>query len=285
MMLLADRIGCMLPPIVSQDWMLENIDDVAVCDVRYYLDGRSGADAYVDGHLPGAVFIDMDTVLASAAGPVVGRHPLPSPETFAKGLAAAGIADNHPVVAYDDLGGMAAGRLVWMLRVIGQPAALLSGGLQGWSGALDRGGPLVQSVERSEVAWPEDALASADQVAAHVQGGGVVVDSRAPARFRGESEPVDKQAGHVPGAINLPFVENLAAPGMDGGEFLAIEDLRSRFSDAHVDQDTIFYCGSGVSACHNVLAVEAVGLGRPRLYVGSWSGWSSDPGRPVATGA
>ncbi len=252
-----------------------------VVDVRWYLDGRDGRTAYEAGHVPGARFIDLDRVLSSPPTAVAGRHPLPPAETFAAGLAEAGIGDDDPVVAYDDLGGMVAGRLVWMLRIIGAPAALLDGGVQTYDDELVVGpGPATPlPARRRVVPWPAGAVASADEVARHVAGGGVVADSRAGERYRGETEPVDARAGHVPGAINLPFADNLV-----DGRFLPRGELAERFRSAGVDGDTIFYCGSGVSACHNVLAAEAAGLGRPRLYVGSWSQWSADDGRPVAVG-
>ncbi len=269
-----------LPPIVSTEWLLEHRDDVTVCDVRSYLDGRVGRDAYLDAHLPGARFVDLATVLASPAGPGVGRHPMPTPEVFAAGLGAEGIGDDTVVIAYDDLGGMIAGRLVWMLRIIGRPAALLDGGPATWPEPLESGPALpVTSVERTVVPWPPDATLSADEVVAHIEAGGTVVDSRAADRYRGEIEPIDAKAGHVPGAINLPFAGNLA-----DGRFRPVAELRERFADAGIGEDAVFYCGSGVSACHNVLTAELLGLGRPRVYVGSWSGWSSEPDRPVATG-
>ncbi len=270
----------LIDPIVSADWLGANYDVVIVCDVRSYLDGRDGYTAYLESHLPGARFVDMKTVLAATAGPVVGRHPLPTPEVFSDGLAELGIGNEATVVVYDDLGGMVAGRLVWMLRQIGQPAALLDGGLQAWKGAIDRGNVSVDAVERTAVPWPDGVFVGADEVVAHIGAGGVVADSRSPERYRGETEPVDPQAGHVPGAINLPFAENLG----EGGRFLPADDLTKRFADLGIDSEAIIYCGSGVSACNNLLAMESVGLGRARLYVGSWSGWSTDPDRPVATG-
>lgn len=273
----------MIDPIINAQWLADNYEDVVVCDVRSYLDGRDGQEAYQESHLPGAVFVDMKTVLASDPGPVVGRHPLPTPEAFATGLAAAGVTNAATVVVYDDLGGMVAGRLVWMLRVIGQEAALLDGGLQAWTGEYAQGqGPQLSPTARSRwpVPWPDDALVDADELEAHIASGGVVADSRSPERFRGETEPVDQSAGHIPGAISLPFSENLDADNT----FIDRADLQARFKAANINSEAIIYCGSGVSACNNLLAMEAVGLGRARLYVGSWSGWSSDPDRPVATG-
>jgi thiosulfate/3-mercaptopyruvate sulfurtransferase len=270
-----------LPPIITTTWLTERLADVTVADVRWYLDGRNGLQAFRAGHLPGAVFIDLDQVLAAPAAPEAGRHPLPDPEVFGLGLAEAGIAIHDPVVAYDDQGGMAAGRLVWMLRILGLPAALLDGGLEAWDGELVTGFEQTPTVERPVMPWPESALATADQVAALLRDGGVVVDCRAEARYRGEIEPVDPRAGHIPGALNVPFSGNLD----DRQRFRSPAELGDRFSAAGVDGSAVLYCGSGVSACHNALAMEAAGLERPRIFVGSWSQWSSDLGRPAATGA
>lgn len=279
----------MAPPIISLDDVLsiqshpEQGQRLVLLDVRSYLDGRDGYTEYTRGHIPGARFVDMDTVLASPASPEAGRHPLPSPEVFAEGLGRLGVADSAYVVAYDDLGGMVAGRLVWMLRIIGCEASLLDGGLQGWPNPLATTDLTIDAhqyplVTRTPVEWPAAAVADAAEVDRAVAAGVVVVDSRAAERYRGETEPIDPRAGHIPGAINLPFGDNLT-----DGRFLPADQLRDRF--AGVGDQPIFYCGSGVSACHNVLAMEAAGLPRPRLYVGSWSQWSNDPTRQAATGA
>jgi thiosulfate/3-mercaptopyruvate sulfurtransferase len=273
-----------LPPLVSADWLAEHQNAVTLCDVRWYLDGRSGRAAYLEGHLPGAVWIDLDTVLASPPSAGAGRHPLPSPEAFAAGLGAAGVADDALVVGYDDLGGMAAGRLVWLLRTLGRPAALLDGGLAAWPGPLDSGEAGRAAVERRVSPWPASAFATATETAAAAAGmAAVVIDARAPERYRGEVEPLDARAGHIPGAANAPFAANLAE-----GHFLPPSELRQRFADLGIDGTTevIAYCGSGVSACHNLLALEAAGFdpGRARLYPGSWSQWAADPTRPAASG-
>ena len=276
-----------LAPIVSPEWLLDALasppaDGLVVADARWYLDGRPARPAFEAEHIAGAVFVDMDGVLAAHGTPQEGRHPLPSPEVFAAGLAAVGIGPATTVVAYDDLEGRTAGRLAWMLRILGSEAALLDGGLGAWTGPRATGPSPdpAQPVDHPARPWPDDAIVDADAVTAHIRNGGVVADARAPERFRGETEPVDPRAGHVPGAISVPFDANL---GPDG-RFRPPEELAARFTASGVDGDAILYCGSGVSACHNVLAAEAAGLGRPRLYVGSWSQWSSDPDRLVATG-
>ena len=269
----------MIPPVVSPEWWQRHRDAVVLADVRWYLDGRSGRAAYDEGHLPGAVFVDLDRWLAAHGSPEHGRHPLPDPEVFAEGMATLGIGDDDTVIAYDDAGGVNAARLVWMLRVTGHPAALLDGGMAGYDG------PLEQAADRRDRAtftprpWPEERLADLTDATA---AGNVVVDARDPARFRGEIEPVDPQAGHIPGAVNLACRTNVDADG----RFLPADELRRRFEAIGVTERTsvVSYCGSGVTACHNLLALELAGLGPGRLYPGSWSQYSSDPERPVATG-
>lgn len=198
----------MIDPIVSAHWLQSNHEIVTVCDVR----PGGPADpwvGYLDGHLPGAALVDLDAVLAGPPAPIVGRHPLPDPVHFAKALGALGIGNETTVVAYDDMGGAFAGRLVWMLRIIGQPAALLDGGRAAWTGVIERGQVEVDPVDRRPIPWPAGAVATGIDVIEHLGAGGVVIDSRAPERYRGETEPIDDIAGHVPGAINLPFAGNL----------------------------------------------------------------------------
>ena len=237
-------------------------------------------------HLPDARFVSLDDVLAAPPSGTAGRHPLPSPTDFAQALGDLGLGDDATVVAYDDRGGAFAARLVWMLRILGQSAALLDGGIGGWaaenSDDVERGPVAVTPVERAVQDWPLGALADAIDVAKHLTEDGVVIDSRDPARYAGELEPIDPVAGHVPGAVNVLFNDNLDADG----RFLPTVDLHARFAPI-VEGDTspIVYCGSGVTACHNALAMEHAGLGLPRVYVGSWSGWTADPDRSVATGA
>jgi thiosulfate/3-mercaptopyruvate sulfurtransferase len=272
-------------PLVDPAWVADHLDRAVLADVRWYLDGRSGRDAYRDGHLPGAVWIDLDTVLADAPSIRGGRHPLPAPDVFAARLAAAGIGDTDTVVAYDDSGGMSAGRLVWLLRSVGLPAALLDGGLAAWPGPLRTGDEERPAASFSPRPWPHDRLASIDEVSSIVAGRRTValVDARSPDRYRGETEPLDPRAGHIPGAINLPYGDNLDAEG----RFLPVEQLRALFNSAGIEDGTevVAYCGSGVSACVDLLALEAAGLGGGRLYPGSWSQWSADRGRPAATGS
>lgn len=277
-----------IPPIVTAAWLeqcssgagAEGLPhDVVVCDVRSTMSGADPMADYLAGHIPGAKFVPLEGALSAPAAGSDGRHPLPSPAEFAEALGAHGIGDDSTVVAYDDRGGAFASRLVWMLRVLGSRAALLDGGLGAWNGQLANGPEEVITVSRTPIDWPVDAVADAARVTEQLVSGGVVADSRDAARYAGEVEPIDKVAGHIPGAINLPFTHNL---GPDS-RFRPIDELVDRFSAAGVDEGAIVYCGSGVTACHNALAIEHAGLGLPTLYVGSWSGWSHDPHRPVAT--
>jgi thiosulfate/3-mercaptopyruvate sulfurtransferase len=262
-----------IAPVVSQV-----PEGAVIADVRHYLDGRSGRAAYDGGHLPGAVFVDMDAVLAAPASPEAGRHPLPDPEAFAAGLSALGIGDEDTVVAYDDAGGVMAARLVWMLRALGRDAALLDGGLLAYDGPLETETAPRPPARLTARPWPDDRLATIDDAA---DAGNVVIDARQRERFRGDEEPLDPRAGHIPGARSVPARENVDA----NGRFLPPEQLRAKLSEAGVvpGADVVSYCGSGVTACHNLLAIEHAGLGEGRLYPGSWSQWSHTP-RPAATG-
>ncbi len=267
----------MISPVVDLAWLADHPEAVLV-DVRWYLDGRSGRDAYANGHLPGAVWIDLAAHLAGPASAESGRHPLPTPEVFAEGMRAAGISDDSVVVAYDDAGGAYAARLVWLLRLLGVDAAVLDGGLQAWLGELVLGSDVRPEGSFTARGWVPADLATINDAST----GEVVLDARAPQRYRGESEPVDARAGHIPGAVNAFFGDNL---GPDQ-RFLSPDALRDRFEALGVRDaaDVVAYCGSGVTACHNLLALERAGLGRGRLYVGSWSQYSATE-RPAATGA
>jgi thiosulfate/3-mercaptopyruvate sulfurtransferase len=272
------------PPIVEPEWLAAHRGEVVVADVRWYLDGRSGRAAYEAEHLPGARFVDLDADLsARVKGGPAGRHPLPEPEAFAGAMSRLGVGDDTTVIAYDDSGGGTAGRLVWMLRVLGERAALLNGGLAAAGDDREVGAsPAVAPAVFTARPWPPEALATADDVAAHLAAGGVALDARSADRFGGENEVIDARAGHIPGATSAPWAATL-----DGtGRFRAAAELREHFDDlgARSEAETICYCGSGVSACADILAAEAAGLPRPRLFVASWSGWSADPARPVATG-
>jgi thiosulfate/3-mercaptopyruvate sulfurtransferase len=260
-------------------WVEERRDQMVLADVRWYLDGRSGLEAYEDGHLPGAVFVDLDRWLAGDPTAGRGRHPLPDPETFAEGMSLAGIGDNSLVVAYDDQGGVVAARLVWMLRATGHETALLDGGLLAYEGPLETPVPVITPARFTAHPWPDERVADIDDAS---DPSNLVIDARTRERYRGEEEPVDPRAGHIPGARSLPCRENL---DLDG-RLLPVGILRERFEAAGVTDgaSVISYCGSGVTACHNLLALELCGLGRGRLYPSSWSEYSAQRDRPVETG-
>lgn len=199
----------MIEPVVSVDWLAEHPDAV-VADVRWYLDGRSGWEAYTAGHLPGAVFVDLNTALAAPQVDGSGRHPLPTPEAFAAGMAAVGVGDDSVVVAYDDAGGAQAARMVWLLRLLGVDAAVLDGGMAAWPGALETGaGETPAPGGFTARPWDPAGLATIDDAAM----GNLVLDARAAERYEGVNEPVDPRAGHIPAAVNLPFAGNLDADG------------------------------------------------------------------------
>jgi thiosulfate/3-mercaptopyruvate sulfurtransferase len=268
--------------LVDADWLARRAGTVALADVRWYLDGRSGRAAYKAGHIPGARFVDLDDDLSGHGGATAGRHPLPAPEDFATAMGRLGIDDEAVVVAYDDSGGGTAGRLVWMLRTLGHEAALLDGGLAAWPGPLEAGSaPALTPARFTAAPWPPTALSDADGVA---MTDGVLLDARSADRFRGEVEPVDARAGHIPGARNAPW-RDLLDPA--SGCFRSPEELRMRFTalGIHDGVDVTVYCGSGVSACADLLALEHAGYRNARLFPASWSGWSADAARPVSTGA
>lgn len=262
----------MIPPYVSADWVASH-PEATLADVRWYIDGRSGRLAYKAGHLPGAVFIDLDNWLAAPPTPQAGRHPLPDPEVFAAGLRSVGISDDDIVIAYDDDAGAAAGRLVWMLRVTGHQAALLDGGITGWTGPLSTEPPDRGPGTFTARPWPSDVVVDIDAAAS----ADVLVDARVGERFRGEVEPIDARPGHIPGAVNV----NCRANVDDKGFLLPDAELRERFSA--VDRPWVAYCGSGLTACQNLLVAEHLGLPEGRLYAGSYSQWANTD-RPVDTG-
>jgi thiosulfate/3-mercaptopyruvate sulfurtransferase len=270
----------MIGPVVDAAWTAAHRSEVVLADVRWYLDGSPGRTAYDAGHLPGAVFVDLEAWLAAPATPEAGRHPLPDPGVFARGMGDLGIGDEDTVVAYDDQGGVIAARLVWMLRATGRAAALLDGGLAAWDGPLETDEVRRPTARFTARPWPADRLAEAGDAADPAS---VVIDARQRERFLGEGpDPVDPRPGHIPGARSLPTREHLG----EDGRLLAPEVLRRRFAAVGVDESSpvVCYCGSGVTACHNLVVLEHAGLGAGRLYAGSWSQWSADPSRPAATG-
>lgn len=257
---------------------------VAVLDVRWELGGPPGWPLYLEGHIPGAAFVDLEAALSGPPGER-GRHPLPIAGSFGEAMRAAGVSSGRPVVVYDAGSSMAAARAWWLLRYFGHPRVfVLDGGFSAWLAAgyaIERGVSAPDPGDFVPRAGEMPLLAAAD--AAALARAGVLLDARAPERFRGEREPIDPVAGHIPGAVNLPSA-SLLDPA--SGRFLDPETLRARFAAAGVRDgvEVGAYCGSGVTAAHEVLALELAGFAGA-LYVGSWSEWIRDPGRPVATGA
>ncbi len=259
--------------------------DWRIFDCRHQLaDPSAGEAAYAQGHLPGAVFLHLDRDLSGPMTGRNGRHPLPDPQLLAQKLGAAGVSKSTQVVVYDDAGGMIAGRLWWLLRWLGHDrVALLDGGINRWQ---REGRPLSTALPEPVPAVFAAQLRDATVDTAAVQNNLVngdlcLVDARSPDRFRGENETIDPAGGHIPGARNRFFRDNLDAEGL----FRSAAELRAEFLGllAGVEpRQTVMQCGSGVSACHNLLAMEIAGLPGARLYPGSWSEWCSDPARPVA---
>ncbi|MDX5411014.1 MAG: sulfurtransferase [Thauera sp.] len=261
--------------------------DWVVFDCRFDLaDPAFGSRAYARGHLPGAFFVDLDGDLSGTKSGRNGRHPLPDPARLVSRLEACGVGNHTQVVAYDDAGGMFAARLWWLLRWFGHHrVAVLDGGLQAW---LTAGQALTDEAPTPRPSSYTLALRAdhveADYVLQHLgQPDMVLIDARSPDRFRGENEVLDPVGGHIPGAINRFFRDNLDARGC----FKQASVLREEFAallGAHSPRQVVHQCGSGVTACVNLLAMEAAGLSGSRLYGGSWSEWCADPARPVARG-
>ncbi len=282
----------MFDTLVETEVLAAHISDPAwVCfDCRSVLtDPQAGPRAYAAGHIPGARFLHLERDLSGPVTPQTGRHPLPDPRHLAETLARAGVGRHTQVVAYDDAGGVYAARLWWLLRWLGhRESAVLNGGWQQWLKEGRSSETALPQVEPRRFPFHEpshEGWFSTADVLEVVQGRrrALLLDARAPARFRGDEEPIDPVAGHVPGAVNLPFAANLA----QDGRFVAPATLRHRFETAfgefHPEQ-TVAMCGSGVTACHNLLAMELAGMKHAKLYAGSWSEWIRDAGRPVAQG-
>ncbi|MBD0863585.1 sulfurtransferase [Gordonia sp. zg691] len=255
-----------------------------VLDVRWQLGDFDGRAAYREGHIPGAVYVDLDTELAAPpSGPVGGRHPLPAPADLQEAARRWGINDGVPVVVYDDSGNLAAARAWWLLRWAGvADVRLLDGGLAAWRGeglrttTGDGGTPRAGRVTLTPDRLP---VATIDDVAS---GPAHLLDARATERYRGDVEPVDPRAGHIPGAVSAPTADNIDATG----RFRPADDLRRRFAGLGVDAeagDVVVYCGSGINAAHQIAALAIAGIDAT-LFPGSFSQWSSDPDRPVAAG-
>ena len=270
-------------PLVSAAWLHDQLDAVRVVDARWYLDGRSGRAAYDAGHIPGAVWVDLDGELAGPGAALLGRHPLPAPEQFAAVLSRLGIEHGDTVVVYDDASGSIAARLWWMLDAIGVRAAVLDGGLDAWEWPLSLEPVTPEPVDVAPRGWPEERFADADAVdRARSDPGELLLDARAHGRFTGEEASVDARPGHIPGAVSAPWAGNVDP---DTGRMRPAGELRARFADLGAgERHVVVSCGSGVTACHDLLALRLAGFEDAALYTASYSGWTSDPARPVATG-
>ncbi|WP_243715987.1 sulfurtransferase [Actinomadura darangshiensis] len=268
--------------VPALDRLLRRQTPVVLLDVRWHLAGPPGVESYRRGHLPGAVFVDLDRDVAGPPGPG-GRHPLPEPVVFEAAMRRAGVTADSLVVAYDDADAMSAARVWWSLRYFGHDRVrVLDGGFRAWTEA----GLPVSTTEPDVkpggfIAHPGRLPVLDAEGAAELATAGVLLDARAAARYRGEEEPVDPVAGHIPGARNAPTSGNV---GVDG-RFLPPELLRERFAQLGATDalDVGAYCGSGVTAAHEILALNLAGI-PAALYVGSWSDWVTNPTNPVATG-
>jgi thiosulfate/3-mercaptopyruvate sulfurtransferase len=277
----------MMATLISASALHQRLDTgkrTVLLDVRWVLGRTDGHSEYQAAHLPGAVFVDLPTELADHAQPVQGRHPLPTRERFEESARKWGINDDDTVVAYDNSGSMAAARLWWMLRNAGFDSVyLLDGGLAAWRAAgypVESGEvtPAVGNVALGEGRMP----AITEQEAGQWHRDGVLLDARAGERYRGEVEPIDPRAGHIPGAVSAPTTQNVTADGT----FLPVEELRRRFEELGLDQGSkvAVYCGSGVTASHEIAALEIAGF-RAALYPGSFSQWSNKAENDVAVGS
>ena len=272
--------------------MALNRADVAIIDCRYtLLDPSAGENAYRASHLPGASYAHLERDLSDMSSHGLGRHPWPSVGQFVGSLSRWGIGPTSQVIAYDEGDGAIAARLWFLLRVLGhEKVAVLDGGWARWtalglpvsSSPANTAAQFRSQYDPAQVAFDDVRLFDADAVEAHLHTGGILIDARSEVRFRGEEEPLDRVAGHVPGAVNRPYSQNLV-----NGRFKTPMQLAEEFRallGSNGATDVVAMCGSGVTACHNLLAMERAGLKGAGLYTGSWSGWISDVSRPVATG-
>jgi len=281
-----------VPLLVSGDWLARRASDthVRIADVRWSLiEKDKGRNAYREAHVPGAVFLDVDTDLAAPRGQGPGRHPLPAAEVFAAAMSRAGIGADTHVVAYDFGDGSTAARVWWLLRYYGHDrASVLDGGMARW---VAEGRPVESRVPTyaptAFEAVPRPGMVADAAAIERLRSDprGLVIDVRMPERYEGRTEPIDPVAGHVPGAWNRPYPTNVGAPA--DPRFLPPDELRAAFErlGAGRAERIACYCGSGVNACQTVFALELAGFPNALLYEGSWSDWCSLPSRPVATGA
>ncbi len=279
--------------LVTPSWLADHLNDpnVRIADVRWYLfeKDKFGREEYARGHIPGAVFVDVDTDLAAHGATGPGRHPLPAPEHFAAAMRRAGISPATHVVAYDDRGGAVAARLWWLLRYCGHAnVSLLDGGIGQWVAerrALETTPRVYAPGTFVAQPHPEMVVDKPRVNALRTDPRALVLDVRLGERYRGELEPIDPVAGHIPGAQNAPLAGNYL--GATDFRFRAPAELRARFAALGAERaaSIVPYCGSGINACAGVFALNLAGFENVLLYEGSWSDWSRDPSLPVATGA
>lgn len=276
-----------MEPLIGASELLARLGDphLRVLDARFeLLDPPAGERLYRSGHVPGATFLDLDRHLAAPPGPHGGRHPLPDMDEFARTMAEQGVGDGHEVVVYDQGGTFFAARAWWLLRYAGHDAVRVLDG--GWAAYLAAGGPVTRELPEPRPAEFRVRLRTAmaagrDEIAAHLDDPAwCLVDVRAPERYRGETEPIDPVAGHIPSAVNRPYAATMDADG----RFLTPDALRRHYRGVADHATVVAYCGSGVSAAHGVLAMEVAGRAGARLYPGSWSDWCSYDELPVAVG-
>jgi len=289
----ADPVAAPEDPLICPAELAEALaggEPPVLIDVRWRLGGPPGVDSYRAGHVPGAVYVDLDTQLAGPPGKC-GRHPLPATADFEAAMRAAGVRSGRNVVVCDEADSTTAARAWWMLRYYGhEQVRVLDGGFRAWAAAglpVSTGDTVPEQGDFTARPGGMPVLDAAS--AGTLAKSGTLLDARAPARYRGETEPVDRVAGHIPGALSAPTAENVTADG----RFRPVADLRARFADLGIkaaaddaadrSEQVGVYCGSGVTAAHEMLALTLAGI-PAALYVGSWSDWLTDPGRPVATG-
>jgi thiosulfate/3-mercaptopyruvate sulfurtransferase len=272
-------------PLISTKQLQELLDrnaNVLICDCRFDLSQPSaGREAYAAGHINGAIYVDLETDLSGAKTGTNGRHPLPDPDDWAKTRQRLGIDSKTRVIAYDSQGSVYASRLWWMLRAIGHDKVqVLDGGLESWRGQISTAIPAPAPLERQPNPREFEGLVLVDEIKSNLASQRkTIVDARSPDRFHGQNETLDPVAGHIPGSSNRFYKSNL-----EGGAFKSPDILRNEFSELLGNiqaPDVIHSCGSGVTACHNLLAMEYAGLSGSLLYAGSWSEWCADPKRPV----
>ena len=275
--------------ISAQELHALDAKDVLIVDCRSDItDADAGLRAYTKAHIPGAVYADLNRDLSDLSKQGVGRHPLPDASAFSRALSRWGWTPQTFVVAYDDAGGaLAASRLWWMIRLVGGKAAVLDGGIKAWiaAGFELTETATVRTPSKVDVAFDASQIVMTDELQRLLDDDRtMLLDARAAPRYRGETESIDPVAGHVPGARNQPFSENLDA----SGRFKSAAELRERFAarlESRLPRDVVHMCGSGVTACHNLLAMEHAGFSGSRIYAPSWSGWIADDKREVAVGA